>query len=226
MKKPIMLSAMLAAAISTPAAAAYSDMLYQTRAPWKIYAVFDNGKYWQCAAEIHSGNNRMRLIKFSANDSLIIATPTRRTKMYEGGLAFNGVGDAVKYSVFNGWGVYSTTDSYIYDMLPQGRQISVDPGDGYISFSLSGVEGVLSTLRTCASKQGKGGQPMKFNFSVPKPVFCAAEGQLCRFTGSKMVIYGYGNQTIRKVMKGPVMCTNQAMGGDPAYNVKKSCQIQ
>ena len=218
------------AAFATSALAAFDDRPYRTQGAWQVYAVFENGKYFHCSAETRSGSNRMRLIKFAGNDTLMVATPTTNTRQFEGGVAFNGVGDAVKFSTFNGWAVHSTTDSHIFDMLTQGREMSLDVGRGYVNYSLDGVEGVLSALRTCAARAGQGGnQAIPAGAQAPAtaaPVRCASENQMCQFTGRRTVIYGARSQTISKVMDGPVMCTNAAFGTDPAPNIVKSCSLQ
>jgi hypothetical protein len=212
-------------AVAGPAQAAYKDYVFQAKGPWTVYGVLDNGKYWQCAAEIRSGKSRMRLIKFEPTDQLIIATPTTRTKQFDGRVAFNGAGNTVKWATFNGWAAWSSNDTAIYKALPKGRKLSLDNGSGYVDYSLGGVEGVLSALRTCAAKKGL---DLKFDFSSakPKPTHCAAEGQMCRFVGTKTVIYGIPGRTISKVAKNEILCSNAAMGKDPAPNVKKSCSIQ
>jgi hypothetical protein len=53
---------------------------------------------------------------------------------------------------------------------------------------------------------------------------CANEGGICAFSGSRQVRYGAGTSFTTKTLTGPVLCSN-AVFGDPAPNVAKSCSI-
>jgi len=53
---------------------------------------------------------------------------------------------------------------------------------------------------------------------------CASEGGLCSFSGTREVRYGAGNAFVSKTVAGPVACSN-AVFGDPAPNVVKSCSV-
>jgi alpha-L-rhamnosidase len=52
--------------------------------------------------------------------------------------------------------------------------------------------------------------------------YCAPENGLCAFTGSKTVAYGAGTTFTQKSLTSGTPCTN-AVFGDPAVNVPKSC---
>jgi len=53
---------------------------------------------------------------------------------------------------------------------------------------------------------------------------CANEGGICAFSGTREVRYGAGNAIVSKTLAGPVACSN-AVFGDPAPNVVKSCSV-
>jgi alpha-L-rhamnosidase len=52
--------------------------------------------------------------------------------------------------------------------------------------------------------------------------FCAPENGLCSFTGTQTVAYGAGSSFTQKSLTAGTPCTN-AVFGDPAYGVVKSC---
>ena len=54
---------------------------------------------------------------------------------------------------------------------------------------------------------------------------CAAEGGICSVTGTHQVRYGANGMYATKTVTGPVACTN-AVFGDPAYRVVKSCSYK
>ncbi|MGZ6238108.1 MAG: hypothetical protein ACXWMJ_12445, partial [Syntrophales bacterium] len=56
-------------------------------------------------------------------------------------------------------------------------------------------------------------------------VFCANEGQLCSFTGTKNVRYGANGVYIFKTLTDGTMCDNSVFG-DPLYGVGKQCYVQ
>ena len=53
---------------------------------------------------------------------------------------------------------------------------------------------------------------------------CANEGGTCSFSGVREVRYGAGTSFVTKTVTGPVACSN-AVFGDPAPNVAKSCSV-
>ncbi|MGZ6249219.1 MAG: hypothetical protein ACXWMC_06365 [Syntrophales bacterium] len=55
-------------------------------------------------------------------------------------------------------------------------------------------------------------------------VFCANEGQLCSFTGTKNVRYGANGVYVSKTLTDGTMCDNSVFG-DPLPNVVKQCYI-
>jgi hypothetical protein len=54
---------------------------------------------------------------------------------------------------------------------------------------------------------------------------CAPEGQVCEFTGSRVMRFGYGDTYAYQVSSGPVACNNSTFGGDPLPGVVKQCDI-
>ena len=54
---------------------------------------------------------------------------------------------------------------------------------------------------------------------------CAAEGGTCSITGTHQVRYGANGYYVTKTVTGPVACTN-AVFGDPAYRIAKSCSYK
>ena len=54
---------------------------------------------------------------------------------------------------------------------------------------------------------------------------CAVEGGVCSVTGTHQVRYGANGLYATKTVTGPVACTN-AVFGDPAYRVVKSCSYK
>ncbi len=53
---------------------------------------------------------------------------------------------------------------------------------------------------------------------------CASEGQRCAFSGSQQVRYGTGTKSVTLTLNGGADCSN-AIFGDPAYGVVKTCWI-
>jgi hypothetical protein len=54
---------------------------------------------------------------------------------------------------------------------------------------------------------------------------CAAEGGVCSISGTHQVRYGANGFYATKTVTGPVACTN-AVFGDPAYKIAKSCSYK
>jgi hypothetical protein len=54
---------------------------------------------------------------------------------------------------------------------------------------------------------------------------CASEDGYCRFSGSQFVRYGAGDRFVVRLLTDGTACTN-AVFGDPAPNVRKSCTIE
>jgi hypothetical protein len=64
-----------------------------------------------------------------------------------------------------------------------------------------------------------------FALSSGSWVFCADEGQVCSFTGTRSVRYGANGAYVFKTLTNGTTCTNSVFG-DPIYGVKKQCYIQ
>jgi len=136
------------------AVAGFDDRHLTTDGPWTLYATFQDGKFSWCAAEQWAGSERMRLIQFGTEATSMIATPTRKTKAFDGGIAVNGHGDGVEWSTFNGWAIYTARAGYLVDDLSEGRKLQIDVGSGFVTYSLDRVESVLGRLKTCAMRKG------------------------------------------------------------------------
>ncbi|MBL8522757.1 MAG: hypothetical protein JNN20_03610 [Betaproteobacteria bacterium] len=54
---------------------------------------------------------------------------------------------------------------------------------------------------------------------------CASEGGVCRFSGTARVSYGAGKSWKTGTAANGINCNNQAFGGDPAPNQKKTCFV-
>lgn len=99
-------SAALAAAVAPLAptiAAAFDDRHLGTDGPWTLYATSQDGKFSWCGAEQYAGPDRMRLIELFPDSATMVATPTRESQAFDGGIAIDGHGDGVQWSTFNGW---------------------------------------------------------------------------------------------------------------------------
>jgi len=59
---------------------------------------------------------------------------------------------------------------------------------------------------------------------APTWTTCASEGGTCTVSGTREVRFGAGTSYVSKVVTGLVQCTN-AIFGDPAYGVAKSCSF-
>jgi hypothetical protein len=70
-----------------------------------------------------------------------------------------------------------------------------------------------------AGRQGGGQQDDSDDY-----VFCAAEGQVCRFRGSADVRFGSGDRFATRRAHGSVRCDVTAFG-DPYFGVTKHCQV-
>jgi hypothetical protein len=83
------------------------------------------------------------------------------------------------------------------------------------------IAGALMCLPMMATSSGilysLGAQP------APNLQACASEGEMCRFSGTATVTYGAGKSWRSEKFTNGARCTNQAFGGDPAPNQKKTC---
>jgi len=55
--------------------------------------------------------------------------------------------------------------------------------------------------------------------------YCAAEGGVCSFSGTRTVVFGTSDKFVSKVAANGIKCTSSAFGSDPRYGVKKSCYV-
>ncbi|GGY61527.1 pectate lyase family protein [Marinobacter zhanjiangensis] len=56
------------------------------------------------------------------------------------------------------------------------------------------------------------------------PVFCADEGDVCHFSGTREVIYGADGQYVRQSLTGGTLCTNEVFD-DPVRGTFKACYL-
>jgi len=89
--------------------------------------------------------------------------------------------------------------------------------------------GPATTVQANAQSQDGQTKSCSFTVTVTAPssnwTFCAAENQFCAFSGTKQVRYGANGFYATKTVTGSIACTN-AVFGDPAYRVTKSCSYK
>jgi hypothetical protein len=97
-------------------------------------------------------------------------------------------------------------------------------GSGTVNYSVSANSGTTSRTGTM-SIAGKTFTVTQSGSSSGSWVFCADEGQVCSFTGTRSVRYGANGAYVFKTLTNGTTCTNSVFG-DPIYGVKKQCYIQ
>jgi len=114
----------------------------------------------------------------------------------EGGVcAFSGTME-VRYGA-NGSFVYKT----LTDGTPCTNAVFGDP--------------IFGTVKQCAIR----------STAPPEWTFCAPEGGVCAFTGTREVRYGANGSFVYKTLTDGTPCTN-AVFGDPIFGVVKSCELR
>jgi hypothetical protein len=110
------------------------------------------------------------------------------------------------------------------------REVAYGSGEKWsVKWATNGVKCANSVFGDPAPQKAKicrvrvaAGQPAfsEMNASWQR---CAAEGQDCRFDGTRKVAYGAGNRWHYRVARDRISCTSGIFGGDPAPNVVKAC---
>ena len=102
------------------------------------------------------------------------------------------------------------------------------------AFGTDPAKGVLKTCSYSSSTIATSGSTTTPTAPAPAPApapsdtgwtACAVEGGVCAVTGTHQVRYGANGLYATKTVTGPVACTN-AVFGDPAYRVVKSCSYK
>ena len=94
-------------------------------------------------------------------------------------------------------------------------------GPGTVNYWVSANSGTTSRTGTMSIA----GKTFTVTQSGSSWVFCANEGQLCSFTGTRSVRYGANGVYVFKTLTNGTMCTNSVFG-DPIFGVEKQCYIQ
>ena len=101
---------------------------------------------------------------------------------------------------------YGANGSFVYKTLTDGtactNEVFGDP--------------IYGTVKQCAIR-------------IPPPptewTFCAPEGGVCAFTGTREVRYGANGSYVYKTLTDGTACTNEVFG-DPLYGVVKFCDLR
>ncbi|MGZ3579486.1 MAG: InlB B-repeat-containing protein, partial [Syntrophales bacterium] len=107
------------------------------------------------------------------------------------------------------------------------QAFTITPSNGYQvnSILVDGTNMGALTPYTFSNVTANHTISASFALSSGSWVFCADEGQLCSFTGTKNVAYGANGVYVFKTLTDGTMCTNSVFG-DPLYGVVKQCYIQ
>jgi hypothetical protein len=107
------------------------------------------------------------------------------------------------------------------------QTFTITPSNGYqVNSTL--VDGTnMGALTTYSFSNVTADHTISASFALSSGswVFCANEGQLCSFTGTRSVRYGANGVYVFKTLTNGTMCTNSVFG-DPLFGVEKQCYIQ
>ena len=119
--------------------------------------------------------------------------------------------------------------SHAFVWTPSGGMVDLVPLPGYTDSVAYLVNSTGAVVGSSYDRVSGTYRATMWNVSVTPPsddwTFCAVEGAVCAFTGTKEVRYGANGSFFFKTLTGGTTCTN-AVFGDPAPGTPKECAIR